>query len=99
MNLYKYMFLVFLTITLACATISIDSSRQEFRRLCNTIGFKGNKISKQEFLSKVVDREAAEKIFNACDSNQDGYVTEDEARPARIERMKAQAIRLTEPRR
>ncbi len=100
MNLLRVLLPAVLLLILGCASTpepTTDSSRQEFRRLCKSLGVKGDRISKEEFLSKVIDRESAAKIFEACDANKDGYITEEEARADYLESMKSQAIRLTTP--
>jgi len=54
-------------------------------------------MSREQFLAKSKDKQAAAKLFDACDANRDKMITEEEARQGNIEGMKRQAIRLTSP--
>lgn len=95
---------VFLSVTLisalACAPLPpapTAASRAEFRRLCQAVGSEGGKLSREKFLAQAKDQEAAARLFDACDVNRDGVITEEEARPDYLESLKGQAIRLTTP--
>lgn len=85
---------------LACAPLPpapTPASRAEFRRLCQAVGAEGGRLSREKFLAQARDREAAARLFDACDANRDGVITEEEARPDYLESLKGQAIRLTTP--
>jgi len=100
MILCRFLLCVTLIPALGCAPISpapTDASRAEFRQLCKAVGAEGGKLDKQQFLAQAKDKDAAAKLFDACDANQDGLVTEEEARPDYLDSLKGQAIRLTTP--
>jgi len=100
MILLRFLLWATLIPALGCAPMSpapTAASRSEFRQLCKSVGAEGGKLGRQHFLAQAKDKDAAAKLFDACDVNQDGFVTEEEARPDHLEGLKGQAIRLTTP--
>uniref|UniRef100_A0A7C5EN47 EF-hand domain-containing protein n=1 Tax=Desulfobacca acetoxidans TaxID=60893 RepID=A0A7C5EN47_9BACT len=85
---------------LACAPLTPGpgvSSREEFHRLCQAVGTEKGRLAKDQFLAQAKDKEAAARLFDACDQNQDGFITEEEIRPEYLKSLKAQVLRLTTP--
>lgn len=80
----------------ATATAQTSSS-SDFANLCRAVGAKEGKISREKFIAKAKDKEAAAQFFDACDANQDKTITEEEATPKHMKGLKNQAIRLTNP--
>ncbi len=72
----------------------------EFQRLCSTLGSSNGKISRTQFLASAKDPNAANQLFNACDVNQDNFVTQEEATqaPYSFQNLKTQVILFTTPR-
>lgn len=79
------------------AAIAQTSSGSAFANLCQAVGAKEGKISREQFIAKAKDKDAAAQFFDACDANRDKTITEDEATPQHMEGLKDQAIRLTTP--
>jgi len=73
------------------------SSGSDFANLCRAVGAKEGKMSREQFLAKAKDKDAAAQLFDACDANRDKIITEEEATPKHMEGLKNQAIRLTTP--
>jgi hypothetical protein len=77
---------------------SRSSGRADFAKLCQAVGAEGGQISREQFLAKAKDKETAAKLFDACDTNRDRMLTEEEARPDYLESLKGQVIRIYTPR-
>jgi hypothetical protein len=105
MNLLRAFCLLILILALGCGggpttTTSKTTTTQatpigyEFQRLCSTLGSSNGKISREQFLANAKDKNAANQLFNACDVNQDNFVTEQEATqaPYSFENLKSQVI-------
>lgn len=78
-------------------TTAPRSSGSDFTKLCRAVGAEGDSISREKFVAQAKDKEAAARLFDACDANQDNTITESEARAGHMESLKGQAIRLTTP--
>ena len=105
MNGFRFILLAALIMALGCGGGSTTTTRStaprssgsDFAQLCRAVGAEGGKMSREQFLAKSKDKQAAAKLFDACDANRDRMITEEEARQGNIEGMKRQAIRLTSP--
>ena len=62
-----------------CATSPQPAARSDFAALCQALGKTDGKISKEELLAAVKDKEQAEKIFDMCEKNKEGLLTVEEA--------------------
>jgi hypothetical protein len=103
MKLCGFLLVIALTLALGCGggpstTTAPKSSSSDFQQLCQAVGAEGGKISRERFVAQAKDKDAAVKLFDACDANRDTYITEEEVKPGYMESLKAQAIRLTTPR-
>jgi hypothetical protein len=111
MNLLRAFCLLILILALGCGggptTITAkDISNPntpigyEFQRLCSTLGSTNGKISRAQFLANAKDQQAANQLFNACDVNQDNFITQEEATqaPYSFENLKSQVILFQTPR-
>jgi hypothetical protein len=103
MNWRKFFIPAALIVVLGCgggpATAPKSSADSDFSKLCRAIGSGGGKLEREKFIAQSQDKEAAAKLFDACDTQHKGYLTEEEVEPAYMERMKGQVIPLTTPRR
>lgn len=100
MPLTRFIILALLTCALACASPAPGPtavSRSEFRSLCRAMGAEGGKLSREQFLAQSKDKAAAAQLFDACDTENKGYLTEEDVKPDYIDSLKGQAMRLTEP--
>ena len=102
MKCCRFIIMAALILALSCGggpstTTAQTSSGSDFANLCRAVGAKGGKMSREQFLAKAKDKDAAAKLFDACDANQDRIITEKEATPRHMEGLKNQAIRLTTP--
>jgi len=93
-----------LTLALGCGggtstttTKAPPSPRDDFAKLCRAVGAEGGQISREQFLAKARDKEAAAQLFDACDANQDRILSEQEAKTERMDELKREVIRLTTP--
>jgi hypothetical protein len=99
MNLYRFLLIAALIFALGCgggpstATAPKSSSGPEFSKLCRAIGSEGGKLEREKFIAQSQDKEAAAKLFDACDTQHKGYLTEGDATPAYIDSLKGQVIR------
>ena len=107
MNLLRLLLLAALIVTLGCgggpaATTKTTSSSTgyEWRRLCSTLGAPGSDITRAQFLAVAKDKEAAAQVFDACDVDRSGVLTEKEAtaNPIYFENLKSQVIQFHTPR-
>ncbi len=78
-----------------CAAPTKPVTRNSFEELCLALGKTDGKISKEELLAAVKDREQAEKIFDMCEKNKEGLLTVEEA--ARQTWAIRELLRLTPP--
>lgn len=77
-------------------TTAPQTSSSDFQLLCQAVGAEGGKISRDKFVAQAKDKDAAARLFDACDANRDTYITEEEARrQGRMDELKREAIRLT----
>ena len=103
MNLYRLTILAALIFALGCSggpattTAPKASSHSEFRKLCRALGAEGDKLQREKFIAAAKDKEAAAKLFDACDTQKKGYLVEEDVPPAYMNRLKNEAIRLTNP--
>ncbi len=76
------------------------STGYEWRRLCSTLGAPGGEITRAQFLAAANDKEAAAQVFDACDVDRTGVLTEKEAttNPTYFENLKSQVILFHTPR-
>ena len=63
-----------------CATSPQPAAGSDFAELCQALGKTDGKISKAELLAVARDKEQAEKIFDRCEKNQEGFLTVEEAK-------------------
>jgi Ca2+-binding EF-hand superfamily protein len=100
MNMYRFLILVALTFALGCGggpsanTTPKSSSNSEFGKMCRAMGAEGGKLKREKFIAQAEDKEAAAKLFDACDTQQKGYLTEEDVTPAYMDRLKGQALHL-----
>jgi hypothetical protein len=78
-----------------CAVSPQPAARSDFAELCQAIGKTDGKISKAELLAAARDKEQAEKIFDLCEKNQEGFLTVEEAK--RQNWAIRELLRLTPP--
>ena len=78
-----------------CAAPPKPAARNDFEELCLALGKPDGKISKEELLAAVKDKEQAEKIFDMCEKNKEGLLTVEEA--ARQTWAIRELLRLTPP--
>lgn len=104
MDWCKFFIVAALILALGCAGgppattgPSRTSGSSDFAQLCRAVGAEGGQISREQFLAKAQDKEAAAKLFDACDANRDRILSEQEAQQARMDELKRQVIRLTTP--
>ncbi len=105
MNLLRPLLVAVLLITLSsCVGPATQSSNAnmgyEFRRICSTLGSADSQVTRDQFLAQASDKEAAAKIFDACDVHHTGVITEKEAiaNPTYFENLKSQVILFHTPR-
>jgi hypothetical protein len=102
LNGFRFIIVAALFLALVCAggpstATAQTSSGSDFANLCRAVGAKEGKISREQFLAKAKDKDAAAQLFDACDTNRDKIITVEEATPKNMEGLKNQAIRLTTP--
>ncbi len=104
MNLLRPLLLAALIFSLgSCAgpatTTTKASTGYEWRRLCSTLGAPGGEITRAQFLAAANDKEAAAQVFDACDVDRTGVLTEKEAtaNPTYFENLKSQVILFHTP--
>lgn len=103
MNFYRFLILFALLFALGCgggpstATAPKSSSSSEFAKLCRATGAEGGKLEREKFIAQAKDKEAAAKLFDACDTQHKGFLTEEDVSPGYMDRFKGQAFRLTNP--
>ena len=67
--------------------------------MCSTLGSTNGQITRDQFLTQATDKEAASKVFGACDVNHTGVLTEKEATQSGtyFENLKSQVILFHTP--
>jgi hypothetical protein len=58
------------------------------------MGAEGGKLEREKFIAQAKDKEAAAKLFDSCDTQQKGYLTEEDVTPGNMDRLKGQAIHM-----
>lgn len=100
MNLCRFLILAAFIFALGCgggpstATAPKSSSNTEFGKLCRAMGAEGGKLEREKFIAQAKDKEAAAKLFDSCDTQQKGYLTEEDVTPSNMDRLKGQAIHM-----
>jgi hypothetical protein len=100
MNLSMLFIIFALIITMGCAggpSTATTSSSSDFAKLCKAMGAEGGKLEREKFIAHSKDKEAAAKIFDSCDTQRKGYLTEEDVTPAYMNRLKGQAFRSVNP--
>jgi hypothetical protein len=102
MNGCRIIIMVALILALVCgegpsAATAQPPAGSEFANLCRAVGAKEGNITREEFIAKSKDKDAAAQFFDACDANHDKIITEKEATPKHVNRLKHQVIRTITP--
>jgi hypothetical protein len=103
MNCFRFVIPTALIVALGCGggpsttAAPSSSSSSEFGRLCRAIGADEGKLARDKFIAQAKDKEAAAKLFDACDTRHKGYLTEGDVEPGYIDSLKRQVIPLTTP--
>jgi hypothetical protein len=103
MNWFRFVISATLIFILGCgggpstATAPKSSSSSEFGRLCRVIGANDGKLAREKFIAQAKNKEAAAELFDACDTQHKGYLTEGDVGPGYIDSLKSQVIPLTTP--
>jgi hypothetical protein len=100
MNLYRFFIIVALVLAMGCASgpsTTTTTSSSDFAKLCKAIGAEGGKLERERFIAHAKDKEAAAKLFDSCDTQYKGYLTEEDVTPAFINRLKGTAFRQINP--
>jgi hypothetical protein len=101
MNLFRFVISATLIFILGCgggpstATAPKSSSNSEFGQLCRAVGANGEKLAREKFIAQAKNKEAAAELFDACDTQHKGYLTEGDVGPAYVDSLKSQVIPLT----
>ena len=106
MYLLRSFILLILILALGCGggpattTQAPKSVSDDFRRVCKVLGATGGQISRQQFLAQSKDKEAAAQVFDACDTNRDLFISQEEAAQnvSYFEDLKSQVILFHTPR-
>jgi len=107
MNLLRPLLLTVLVLALASCggpstttTTTSKNTNYEFKKLCQTLGASDNRISRDQFIAASKDKQVAAQLFDACDVNRTGYITEKEAEEHAVpfESLKQQVIMFHTPR-
>lgn len=81
----------------SCAPLDGQEPRSEYRALCSAIAKGGGgKITKEQYLAAAKDKAQAGKVFQQCDVNNKGYITEEDVETPHKMRMLQEAIRAGE---
>jgi hypothetical protein len=103
MNLYRFFIIAALIFAMGCAggpstaTAPTSSSNSDFAKLCRAIGAKDGKLSREQFIAHSQDKQAAAMLFDSCDTQNKGYLTEEEVTPSTMNRLKRQAVTFANP--
>ncbi len=101
MNLRRVLLLAALIVTLgSCGgprtttTTTPQNVGPEFKKLCQAVGATNNRITREQFIAAAKDKEVAAQLFDACDVERTGVLTEQEAEqnPKYFENLKNQVI-------
>src|SRR5271157_138593 len=86
-----------ITVLFGCAPLDEQMPpRSEYRALCNTIARGGGgTITKDQFVSSAKDKNLAAKIFDTCDVDHKGYITEEDVNAQKMRELQS-VIRATE---
>jgi hypothetical protein len=101
MNCFRFVISATLIFMLGCgggpstATAPKSSSSSEFGQICRAVGASDGKLSREKFIAQAKNKEAAAELFDACDSQHKGYLTEGDVGPGNIDSLKGQVIPLT----
>ncbi len=85
------------TLLFGCAPLDEQMPvKSEYTALCNTIARGGGgTISKEQFLDASKDKALAAKIFDTCDVEHKGYITEEDVNAKKMRQLQS-VIRATE---
>jgi len=75
-----------------------SSSSSEFGKFCRSIGANEGKLAREKFIAQSQNQEAAAELFDACDTQKKGYLTEEDVKPDDMDSLKRQVIPRTTPR-
>ena len=104
MNWYRFLVPAALIFTLGCggnpstAAAPKSSSSSEFDNFCQSIGANEGKLAREKFIAQSQDKELAAELFDACDTQKKGYLTEEDVKPGDVDSLKRQMIPRTTPR-
>ena len=96
----RFFIIVAFFLAMGCAggpSTATTSSSSDFAKLCKAVGAEGGKLEREKFIAHSKDKEAAAKLFDSCDTQRKGYLTEEDVTPAYINRLKGQAFRYINP--
>jgi hypothetical protein len=77
------------------ATAPKSSSSSEFGQICRAVGAYDGKLAREKFIAQAKNKEAAAELFDACDSQHKGYLSEGDVTPGNVDSLKSQVIPLT----
>jgi len=104
MKWYRFLVPAALIFTLGCAgdpstaAAPKSSSSSEFGKFCRSIGANEGKLARDKFIAQSQNQEMAAELFDACDTQKKGYLTEEDVKPGDMDRLKRQVIPRTTPR-
>ena len=104
MKWHRFLVPAALICTLVCggdpstAAAPKSSSSSEFGEFCRSIGAKEGKLAREKFIAQSPNQEAAAELFDACDTQKKGYLTEEDVKPGDMDSLKRQVIPRTTPR-
>jgi Ca2+-binding EF-hand superfamily protein len=85
------------TVWFGCAPLPEQQPvKSEYAALCNTIARGGGgTITKEQFVGAADDKVLAAKIFDTCDVDHKGYITEEDVNAKKMRQLQS-VIRATE---
>ena len=101
MNLLRVLLIVALIVTLGSVEAPepplprpLRMSVPILKKLCQTVGATNNRITREQFIAAAKDKKVAAQLFDACDVERTGVLTEQEAEqnPKYFENLKNQVI-------